>query len=307
MSEKPTHEFKIRLDDSADEPDTPSKPSSEGVKAAREKRKRTSQRSAPRVLYGVILVLVAAMILGYFDIRSRVLTVHSSGSKETEHLSKDLQSKFSSLAIQISNMESKMGELTDGQAKLSGTVSSLTDELAKANKSISGISSSKADKKSVSSSVTKIEKQLASIEESADKYRADSAVMSAQLKTMLTEMNNISSKASEDQNALKAIVDAIQTDKASKKDLLTEIDHIENLLKANQARIEKQTSSMLQSIQRLDMRTNALEVKTGLPTSSNGSASEETPSGPASGGRSSEPQSPSRLGPGELIERDISQ
>lgn len=308
MSDKPTREFKIRLDDSTNDHDDAPKPAPPKAEAVREKRGVKSERSTSLVSYLLIGVVIAAMVIGYFDIRNRLLSVHSSGSQETQHLSEDLQSKFTSLGIKLSNLESSLNTLSEDQTGTAGTVSSLKDELAKTIKTVSNISSAKADKKSVSSSISTVEKELASLTESTKKNTAETAILSAKLTTKLTEMNNASIKASEDLNALRAIVDAIQADKASKKELLTEIDHIENVLKTYQSKTDKQTAAALQAIQRLDMRTNAIEIKVGLPTSSRGSSDTAVPQqDSASGDTSTTAPASSLPAPGGLIERDISQ
>jgi septal ring factor EnvC (AmiA/AmiB activator) len=306
MSENSTPGFKIRLDDGTDDHEETSKSSSETTDAVPVKKDQGPKpgRNLTWLSYILISLVFLALVFGYFNILGKLKTIYTSGSEETQHLSKDLESKFSSLAVKLSNMEAALKDLTESHAGLSTSVSSLKDDLAKANKSISGISASKADKKSVSSSVATIDKKLASIEKTIHENTADRAVLSAELKSIFTELNNVSVKSSEDLNSVKALLDAVQADKASKKDLLTEIDHIENVLKTNQAKADKQAASMLQSIQRIDMRTNALEVKAGLPTPSDGFAPvNQSESG--SGGSSTEQRS-SAPKPGELIERDIS-
>lgn len=309
MSEKSTHEFKIRLDDSdttADHDDV-AKPAPPKADAVRKKRTQKLERNSSWISYALIFAAIAATIIGYSDIRNRLLNVHSTGSKETQHLSEDLQSKFSSLGIKLSNLESTLSSLSESQTELTDTVSSLNDELSKTNKSVSGITSSKADKKSVTSSVAKVEKELSSLSESLKKNSADTAVLSAKLTATLTALDNASARTSGDLNALKAAVDAMQTDMASKKDLLAEIDHIENVLNTNQANIDKQRAAILQSIQRLDMRTNAIEVKLGLTTSSGVSETASPPPVSATGETPSESPSTSNLEPGGLIERDLPQ
>lgn len=305
MNEKKTHEFKIRLDDSTDDHQDASKPSPEASDSVGNEQVPKPARNVSWVFYILISLISIALVFGYLNILGKLNTVHTSGSEETQHLSKDLESKFSNLAVKLSNMESTLKDLSESHDGLSDSVASLKDELSKAQKSISGMSSSKADKKSVKSSVSKLEKKLASAEESIKKNTAESAVLSAELKAVLTEMNNVSVKSSEDLNSVKALLDAVQADKASKKDLLTEIDHIENVLKTNQTQIDKQAASMMQSIQRLDMRTNALEVKAGLPAPSDDAVT-GTPPNSDSHGTSTE-QRLNAPKPGELIERDITQ
>lgn len=309
MSEKPNSGFKIRLDDGTEDTGVHPESSANKTDTGENRGRPKSARNISWVSYVLITSILAVMIFGYFDIRGRLLTVYDSGSKETQHLSDDLESKFSSLAVKLSNMEASLEDLSKAQTKLSASVLSLEKGIEKADKSISGITSSKADKKSVASSIKKIDKQLTSLSESIKKNSTAGAVVSAQLKSALNELDNASIKFSEEMNSLSALLDAVKADKASKKDLLAEIDHIENVLKTNQAARDRQAASILQTLQRLDMRTNALEVKTGvakIPGKDTG-ADSTTPSAETGNAATSSSASPSLLEPGELIERDISQ
>jgi len=165
MNEKPTHEFKIRLDDSADDHEDAPKPASGQVASARKDQAKKAAQGTPWVSYVPIALVALALLFGYIHIMGKLNTVHTSGTEETQHLSKDTESKFSSLAVKLSNQEAALGSLSESHDGLSASVSALKDELSKANKSLSDLSSSKADKKSVSSSVSKLENQLASLED----------------------------------------------------------------------------------------------------------------------------------------------
>ncbi len=306
MNDKPDQEFKISLDDGLLEQDDVRKPTPKTSEAIIMNRGQQPDRNITWIPYVLIVILVGAMIAGYFDIRNRLMSVHSSGSMETQHLSEDLQSKFTNLSNKFSDLEVSLKNLTEGQNKLTESLTSVKSELEKVGKSVSSLKSTKADKKELSASVNNVENEVAALTESVKKNTADTAVMSAKLKVTLTEMEASSAQVSEKLNALKAVLDAIQTDKASKKDLLTEIDHVENVLKANRAQNDKQTGGMLQSIRQMEGRIGALEVKAGI-SSPTGKQSAAPVSSGASSEKASAPPSPSAPGPGGLIERDIAQ
>ena len=305
MNDKPTHEFKIHLDDGMEEPESEGKPSKEKKVASVKKHVKKTVGKTSKIVYALVAISIAAMVAGYIDIRSRLLSVHSSGYQETKHLSEDIESKFSALSKKLSDVESSVSKLTESQTEIGSTLSSLNDKLSKADKSISSMAASKADKKGVASSLNEIKKELATVTESVKKNTADTAVMSAKLNATLAEVNSTADKLLEEQNGLKILVEAVQAEKASKKDLLTEIDHVENVLKANQEQSDKQMAGILKSIQRLDIRTSALEAKNGLATPS-GSEPIVPDSKAEANKNTTQTQSPALPQPGELIERDIS-
>ena len=300
MNDKTTHEFKIHLDDGVEEPEGAVKPSKEKKGASRNGHGGTSW-----ITYALIAAIIVIMFAGYLDVRNRLLSFHSSGSEETKHLSEDIGSKFSNLSTKLTELESSLNKLSELQTGLGNSLSSLGEGLSKSDKSISSLGSSKADKKSVASSLAEIKKELSALTQSLKKNTADTAVMSAKLNATLAEVNNTTDKFLEEQNTIKITLEAVRADKASKKDLLTEIDHVENVLKSNQDKSDKQMEAILTSIQQLDIRTRALEAKTGL-TSTSESEPIITDSNSISNEETNKNQSPVLSKPGELIERDIS-
>jgi DNA repair exonuclease SbcCD ATPase subunit len=305
MSEKSTNGFKIRLDDSAADHEDVDKPYPKTTQSTSVKMVEPPVRNNGWVPYLLIVIILAAALFGYFDIRKRLLSFHSTGSQETQHLSENLESKFSNLSIKLSSIEESIGSLTEGQTALTGSFSSLKDDLSDAKKSISSVKSSKADKKSTSDSLENIKKDLSAISETLKKNIADTAVMSAKMSATLSELNTLSSDTAEKFNGLKAIVETVDSQKASKKELLTEIDHVENVIKGNQNQNETSLSDIMKSLDRIVSRINALESKTGVQPSVNETVSSPSASPPPSNNTTG--GSASTLEPGELIERDISQ
>ena len=304
MSEKPIPEFKIRLDDGISEHDDAPKGSSK-PDVPEVKRGNKPQRNPALIPLILIILIFVAAIVGYLDIRNRLLSFHSTGSRETQHLAEDLQSKFSSLSIKFSALEESVKKLSDAQDTLNKSVSSLNDNLIKSNKSITAINSSKADKSSLKESLSSIEKQLLPLTEGIKKTSAETAALSDKLNSDMTDLSAASARVSISIKALQQVIESLQAEKASKKELLTEIDHVENVMKANQSQNDNQAMEVMQSLQNIETRIRVLEAKAGLPSTSSNKSSVSKPvrsTGPAT---ASEPQPPSLPQSGDLIEQDI--
>ena len=306
MREKSTSEFKISLDDEIVDPDDTTTPSKK-TETVKKRGTGKNGRNLSWIVFVLVALIAAAMVFGYMDIRNRLLSFHSTGSQETRHLSEDLQSKFSTLSAQFSTLEESVKGLIESGSALNASVSSLDEALKKADKSIAEINSSKADKKSLDKALKDIEKRLSPLPEEVKKVAADTAVMSAKLNAGLTEMNTLSARVTEDLKSLKLVVDALHAEKASKKELLTEIDHIENVLKASGNQSEKHAAELAISIRRLELRIRSLEAKAGISPPPDNQLPDSKPDADAPEKQAPGNSSPTSASPGDLIERDIVQ
>jgi chromosome segregation ATPase len=306
MSDKSKSEFKISLDDGVVDPDDTRKPTNK-PEAVRKKRGEKPDRNLSLFSFVPVALIAVVMIAGYLDIRNRLLSFHSAGSQETRNLAEDLQSKFSSLTIKFSTLEESTKGLTEAGSTLSASVSSLNEALKKTDKSISGIKASKADKNSLDNALKEIEKRVSPLSEAIKKTATDTAIMSAKLNASITEMTTVSAKVSDDIKAMELVVETLQSEKASKKELLTEIDHLENVLNASRNQSEKQASDFATSIRRLELKISSLEAKAGLAPSSSNKASGSKPALVVPGEQTSGSPSPTPAQSGDLIERDITQ
>ncbi len=305
MNEKSISEFKISLDDDAIDPDGAGTPQKK-KEPVKKKTGKKSSRNLNWIVFVLVALIILAMAFGYLDIRNRLLSFHSTGSQETRHLSEDLQSKFTTLSTQFTTLEESVKGLTENGSDLSASVSSLDKALKKADKAISGLKASKADQKKLDKTLGDIKKQLSPLSEEVKKVTADTAVMSAKLNAGLTEMNTLSTEISDNIKSLKLAIDALKAEKASKKELLTEIDHIENVLKASENQSEKQSANVATSIRRLELRLRSLEIKAGISPPGDNQIQDDRAADAVPGEEASDASStPSQ--PGDLIERDITQ
>lgn len=306
MKEKSASEFKISLDDETVDPDDTGAPIKK-PEAGKKKVEKSTDRRFSRLTFVLFALMIVVVIAGYMDIRNRLLSFHSTGSQETRHLSEDLQSKFSTLSNQFATLEESIKGLTDSGSTLSASVASLDEALKKLETSMNGIKSSKADKSRLDSALKDVDKRISPLSEEIKKVSADAGVMSAKLNAGLTEMSSASARVLNDIQSLNAVMEALQAEKATKKELLAEINHIENVLKTFKNQSEKQSADFATSIRRLELRIRSLEAKAGISTSLNNSLSNVEPAASESGEQTIDTPSPALETPTDLIERDISQ
>ena len=106
------------------------------------------------ILIGVIL------IVSYLDIKTRVSTVKDTGESEVQSLSKNLESRFSSLSVKFAALEETFSEKIKKATK---TQRSLQARVKEAEKSVRWLSKTKASKKAFDKKTTGIEENLAAI------------------------------------------------------------------------------------------------------------------------------------------------
>ena len=106
------------------------------------------------VLIGVILVI------SYLDIKTRVSTFKDTGESEVQSLSKNLESRFSSLSVKFASLEETF---TGKMKKAAKTQRSLQARLKEAEKSVRWLSKIKAAKKTFDQKTAEIEENLTAI------------------------------------------------------------------------------------------------------------------------------------------------
>jgi len=297
---KPEPEFKIRLDDETHEPENEAIPDTD-----MDGGKNNRRISVPMIL-GSILILFA-IAAGYYDIRKRVDTVYSSGERDAQNLSMDLQSKFSALSVKFAEMEVTIKKLSEMQTNMEKRVGesaknldSLNGRMKKAGRNIEWLTLRKAAQKKVDSDLAKVDKKIGPISkglkkagesiDSLDK-RLDSRLgqLQGSLREMTLALKNARNK-----------IAAVQAEKSSKKELLTEIRQIENSLRAHR-------NNLKLTKRRLDTRIGALEKQLGIQTKTTGSpVSTTAPSaGKSAQTPTQETTNNSLPKPGQMIEQDI--
>lgn len=302
MNEDSTPEFKIRLDD---EPVRPK------VKIPAEKDAQSVKKLGRRMTIAILLLfilIVGAMVAGYLDIKKQLSTVHDYGTQEAQNLSSDLQSKFSTLSVKSASVEDSLTQISDAQSSLKANIDALKKDIAKVSKLADTLNASKADKKSVKDSAAALSKQLSPLSTEMQKQKS---VISAIEKSTREDISTVQKKVlqvAKEAKIFQEKIDAVRAEKASKKDLLAEVDHIQksqDKLEIGLKRVITQLESKINQLEKEMMtRTGSSKGSTAAPVVSSttpSSTGEPKPTPPSIGKPSTPPK------PGELLEQDISQ
>jgi DNA repair exonuclease SbcCD ATPase subunit len=114
-----------------------------------------------RISILVLCLAVVIILLGYFDIKKRLAVIDSTGNTGVQALSKNMESRFSSLSVQQAKLEDA---LTKKILPLEKATASIQASLKEALTAIKFIRSArKSDNKKNASSMTAVENTLADI------------------------------------------------------------------------------------------------------------------------------------------------
>ena len=153
MTDNDSSKFKMRIDDES--PDLQFREEIDELRV--EKLSKRINRIAILIpcLVGIII------LVAYFDIKKSLIKMNSSGTMEVQTLSKELESRFSSLSVKQASLEEA---LTKKIESLEKTTASLKATLKEATTAIKYIRSArKTDNKKLESAIAAINKTLSPI------------------------------------------------------------------------------------------------------------------------------------------------
>ena len=157
----------------------------------------------------VVIIILAA----YFDLKKNLSSVNTKGDMGVETLSKELESRFSSLSIKEANIEETLGKKIAALEKATSSLQTATKEATTAIKYIR--SARKKDNENTASAIKKIEKTLASIPKDLEKISSD---LKAINKTSSAKLVIFSQFMDSSENDLQTIRSDISSLKSSKVD-----------------------------------------------------------------------------------------
>ena len=246
----------------------------------------------------VVIVIIAA----YFDLKKNLSSVNTKGNMGVQSLSKELESRFSSLSIKEANMEETLGKKIAALEKAADSLQTATNEATTAIKYIR--SARIKDNENTESAIKKLEKTLASIPKDLEKISSDlkaidktssaklaifSQFMDSSKNDLLTIRSDISSLKSSkvDRTALK---DQQKVYQLALRQLTTHLDDriksVENMLK-ERGKVNSPAKKQSQTKPEKSMSSNQTEI-TSAPSSSS-------------------PKEIDIPKPGTIIEQDLSQ
>jgi DNA repair exonuclease SbcCD ATPase subunit len=209
-------------------------------------------------LITILIPILIVVILGvtYFDIKRRVISTETSGSRGVENLSRDLESRFSSLSLRQAELEENFksqSARTDEAAAAMGVRIKETDAALKA------LGASTISQKGLNKTVTEtlgaldeklapLTQQLAATNERLTTEGQDAAARLSELEGLFSTMDPVLADLRANLQALREEMDALDQKKITKEqmDLALKLDRFRIIsdLQAEDKRLEQQLGEL---------------------------------------------------------------
>jgi chromosome segregation ATPase len=294
MTEKKSKKFEMQLDDESQDFQAQEEIDDSKV----EKLNKRITRISIIIPCLVIIIILAA----YFDLKKNLSSMNIMGNMGVQSLSKELESRFSSLSIKEANLEERTGKKI---ANLEKTIASLQAETNEATTAIKYIRAArKSDNQNTENAINTIEKKLDSIPKDLNKISSDMKMLEQSLTEKLA---NISQSVNSSKNDLQKI----NSDISSLKSLKADRTALQDQQKVYQLALRQLTNNLEDRITSIENMLKKLEkVKTPAKRQS-----QAKPEKAVSSTQINTESSPNTISspktdipkPGAIIEQDIPQ
>ena len=246
----------------------------------------------------VVIIILAA----YFDLKKNLSSVNTKGNMGVQTLSKELESRFSSLSIKEANLEETLGKKTAALEKAAASLQTATKEATTAIKYIR--SARKKDNENIASAIKKIEKTLASIPKDLEKILSDLKAIDKTSSAKLVIFSQFMDSSKNDLLTIRSDISSLKSSKADRTALKDQQKVYQLALRQLTTNLEDRIKSV-ENILKERGKVNAPAKKQSQtkPEKSMPSNQTKTTSAPSS----SSPKETDIPNPGTIIEQDLSQ
>jgi len=246
----------------------------------------------------VVIIILAA----YFDLKKNLSSINIEGNTGVQTLSKELESRFSSLSIKEANLEETLGKKI---AALEKAVASLQTDTEEATTAIKYIRSArKKDNEDTASAIQKIEKTLASIPKDLEKISSDLKAIDKTSSAKLVIFSQFMDSSKNDLLTIRSDISSLKSSKADRTALKDQQKVYQLALRQLTTNLEDRIKSVEKMLNELGkVQTSPKKQSQTKPEKSMSSNQTETTSTPSS----SSPKETDIPKPGTIIEQDLSQ
>jgi Tfp pilus assembly protein PilE len=166
-------------------------------------------------LISILIPVLIVVILGvaYLDIKRRVIRTEDSGAQTVQHLSEDLESRFSSLSLSQAHLEEALAKVQDqtGQslAKAQVNLKKMDEALEKTRKAM-------VSQKELQAASQKMEQGLANVARSTDEIRAQVDNINQSLPSRMGQLDQRMTELDARLSAFKEKVSSLENGKIDK-------------------------------------------------------------------------------------------
>lgn len=236
--------FKMRLDADVNEA-----PVSSQVDELR--MEKLSQRvTMISILIPVLIVVV--LIFAYMDIKQRVIRTEDTGTSGVQKLSKDMESRFSTLSLRQAKLEELLKNTSDMNNQ---SLAKIQVNLKKLEDRFKGVGKGLISKKDLNAKLDPMNKKIENLSSAMDESKAGLAKIDQQMQTTLSQMGETVSNRGNQIKQLQEKVNGLDQAKIDKSGLdlamklemlkikqsfITQLDEIEAKIKTLEAKLKSQ-------------------------------------------------------------------
>ena len=138
-------------------------------------------------LISILIPVLIVVILGvaYLDIKRRVIRTEDTGAETAQHLSQDLESRFSSLSLNQAHLEESLTKLQD---QTNQSLAKAQVNLQKLDESIKQSRNAMVDKKEMQSVSRKMDQGMANVARSLEELKSQVDTVSQSLQSQLEQL-----------------------------------------------------------------------------------------------------------------------
>ena len=294
MTENETKKFEMQMDDESQ--DFQIQEQVDDIKV--EKLNKRITRISSNIPCLVIIIILAA----YLDLKKNLTSMNIMGNMGVQSLSKELESRFSSLSIKEANFEEATGKQI---ANLEKTIASVQTETKEATTAIKYIRSArKSDNKNTENAIHTIEKKLDSIPKDLNKVSLEVKKLEKSLTEKLADISQFINNSKNDLQKINSDISSLKSLKADRTSLKDQQQVYQLALRQLTSNLEDRITAIENILKKLEKaKPPAKKQSRAKPEKAVSSRQTNTKSSP----KTLSPPKTDTLKPGTIIEQDVSQ
>ena len=246
----------------------------------------------------VIIILLAA----YFDLKKNLSSLNTMGNMGVQSLSKELESRFSSLSIKEANLEESTAKKIGDLEK---TIASLKTETKEATTAIRYIRAArKSDNNNTEGAINAIEKKMDPIPKELNKISSDVTKLEQSLTEKLERISQFVTSSKNELQKINSDISSLKSSKADRSAMNDQQKVYQLALRQVTSNLEDRITSLENMVKKLEkIKTPAKKQSNARPKSGVSSTQTKTESSPNA---QSSPNTDTPK-PGTIIEQDLTQ
>ena len=252
MQDNNLSKFKIRIDEES--PDSLLKPNRENIRAKKLNQETLNQKiNIVSIL--ILCLIVVVSFLAFYDINRKFGKLHNTGTLNIKNISRDLESRFSSLSVKQAKLEDSFSKKL---LSIEKTVSGLKERFEKTEKSVNRIKSTKIDKNKLANVIADVDKKIIPLRKNFKDFLSQTKTLEKEVKQKLSGLSKSINNNIKTLEKLKGRISSASSEMIDKKTLAAELKKGKESYNQELDKIKKELQKKVASI---NSKLNRLEDK----------------------------------------------